>query len=197
MAGPTTEILNEDLKDLKREIHERYDSLREEFHGVAVELAELRGELKVTFNIARWAGALLVTTILTSGAAGLWWASGLNAKFDGLQNVMEERFKASDAKVDGLGKVMEERFKASDTKVDGLGKVMEERFKASDAKVDGLGKVMEERFKAVDERSKATDARLDRIEAALIKLLEQGRPPQPTKKAEDGTLKEAKGESPR
>ena len=128
MPGPTTEVLNDDLKELKREVHEGHEQLRRDFVKVAIELAELRGELKATLGIAKWAGALLVTTILTSGAGGLWWASGLNAK------------------VAGLGERMDERFKSSDN-------------------------------------------RLDRIEAAIGRLLDQGRPAQPTTKADVDAVK--------
>jgi len=47
------------------------------------------------------------------------------------------------------------------------------------AKVDALGARMDERFKAsdarLDEKFKANDARLDRLDAAITKLIEQGR----------------------
>jgi len=116
MAGPTTEVLNEDIKDLKFEIREikseikeqndeirrDFKMLREEFHQVALGLAELRGEAKVYLGVAKWAGAFIVTTVLTSGVAGIWWASNINAKVDGLEARTEERFKAIDTRFDRL-----------------------------------------------------------------------------------------------
>ena len=100
MPGPTTEVLNDDIKDLRREIRDRYDLFSKEFHGVAVELAELRGELKVTFKIVKWASALLVTTILSSGAAGLWWASDICAQVRTLNDKADERYGELDAKIE-------------------------------------------------------------------------------------------------
>jgi hypothetical protein len=117
MPGPTTEVLNEDIKDLKVEIRDfkaefrlALDLLHKEYHHIGVELAELRGELKVTFRIARWASALLVTSILTSGAAGLWWASRVDAKVDILGERLDERSQASSARMDERLKGMDARF---------------------------------------------------------------------------------------
>jgi len=174
VAGPTAEVLNEDIKDVRADIHDvRVDvsvvkaglqhvsediketkvDLRDirgdlavmklDLHNVGIALAEHKGEVRVYMGLAKWAGAVLVTTMLTSGAAGIWWASSLNAKLD-------ERSKATDARLD-------------------------ERFKAIDARLD--------------ERFKATDARLDKLEAAINKFIEQGRPAQPITKAEDGALR--------
>ena len=142
MAGPTTEVLNDDIKDLRREIHDRYDSLGKEFRGMAVEFAELRGELKVTFDLVKWAGALLVTTILGSGAGGLWWASDISAQVRMLNGKVAEKSGELDAKI-------------------------------------------QERFKAVD-------VRLDRLESLIIKALDQGRPVVPGKKSEVGADAPAK-----
>lgn len=109
MAGPTTEVLNEDIKELKTEIKEfksdvrhDLDLLREDFHKVALGVAELRGELRVTLGVARWAGALLVTTLLTSGIAGIWWASGINTKVDGLGARILEESEAINARISNL-----------------------------------------------------------------------------------------------
>ena len=137
MAGPTTEVLNDDIKDLRRDIHERSDLLGKEFHGVAVELAELRGELKVTFNIVKWAGALLVTTILTSGAAGLWWASDISAQVRTLNSKVAEKAGDLDAKI-------EEKFRGVDDRL----KAVDEKFKVVDARFDRLESLI---IKALDQ----------------------------------------------
>ena len=87
MPGPTTEVLNEDIKELKGEIKDiRLDmaTMRADVHAIAVGLAEFKGEVRVFMRLATWGGALLMTTVLTSGAAGIWWASGLTGKVDQL-----------------------------------------------------------------------------------------------------------------
>ena len=79
MPGPTTEVLNEDVRELKGEIRDiRSDmaTMRADIHAIAVGLAEFR----VFMRVVTWAGALLVTTALTGGVAAVWWASGITSE---------------------------------------------------------------------------------------------------------------------
>ncbi len=155
MAGPTTEILNEDIKEVKSDLHEiRVDSgvlraglqhvnddikelkadIRDtrsditvikndlhhmgiglgEFRGefrssdprkVAEGLATLQGEYKAVSGIAKWAGAFIVTTVVTIGSAGVWWASKLTSDV----RALETRFDKFEAQ---LGKLVEQRHPA-------------------------------------------------------------------------------------
>jgi len=88
VAGPTTEVLNEDIKELKAEIRDirgDLNVLKADVHNIALGLAELRAEVRVSLGVARWAGALLVTTILATASTGIWWASGLTGEVHSIE----------------------------------------------------------------------------------------------------------------
>jgi hypothetical protein len=127
VAGPTTEVLNDDIKELKVEIKEIKaeikeikadlrrgddeikadlrrgdDLLRQDFHKIAVGLAELNGEAKVYLGVAKWAVAFVVTTALTSGVAGIWWASSVNAKVEGLRSEIHEKTGTISSRIDKI-----------------------------------------------------------------------------------------------
>jgi predicted nuclease with TOPRIM domain len=155
VAGPTTEVLNEDIKEVKADLHEirvecgvlrsglqhvnddirelkaecreiRGDvavikmglqnvalalgELRGEFRSsdprkTAEDLATLKGEYKAVSSIAKWVGAFLITSVVTIGGAGVWWASKLTADVRALEgrfDKFETRFDKLESKFDKL-----------------------------------------------------------------------------------------------
>jgi hypothetical protein len=82
-------VLSDDLKELKADVHK-----------IDVDLAKLSAELHVVMGVAKWAGALLVTTILTSGVAGIWWASAINSRVGAVETRLD-RIEASITKAIG------------------------------------------------------------------------------------------------
>lgn len=103
MAGPTTEVLNEDLKELKADVRDSRDdmatlkaevhavaltvarlddlrpevaALRGDVQAIAVDLAGFKGEARVFLRIASWAGALAIASVVS----GVWWASALTGE---------------------------------------------------------------------------------------------------------------------
>jgi hypothetical protein len=108
MPGPTTEVLNDDIKELRDDLHKVETSLRDEIHRVEISLrgdlnrvetslttglAELRAEVRVSLGVVKWVGAFIVTTVLTGGIsaaiAGVWWASNITAEVKHLADVVE------------------------------------------------------------------------------------------------------------
>jgi hypothetical protein len=87
VPGPTTEVLSDDLEELKAELHADVrdirvnldsvkDSLKAEIHAVDVRLARLSAE----FGLAKWLlGATLVATLSQIGA-GIWWGATVTAE---------------------------------------------------------------------------------------------------------------------
>src|SRR4051794_29558046 len=49
------------------------ERMREHFQKQGLELAELQSAVKFGLSIAKWAGALLLLTVLFTGMAGIWW----------------------------------------------------------------------------------------------------------------------------
>jgi hypothetical protein len=185
VAGPTTEVLNEDIKEVKADLHEiRVDSgvlkaslqhvnddikelkvdsrdirgdiaviktdlqnvglglgeLRGEFRSsdlqkvagglatlqtqvgefrgefrssdprkTAEELATLQGEYKAISGIAKWVGAFLITSVVTIGSAGVWWASRLTADVRALEGRFDKLESQFDKFGAQLGKLVEQR----------------------------------------------------------------------------------------
>jgi prefoldin subunit 5 len=109
MAGPTTEVLDEDIKELKAEIRDMRVSLGGEVQRSAVSLAELRGE----FRLAKvFIGLTLVATLSGLGA-GIWWAATITANVHNFEVSTGEKFKALEVSTG-------EKFKALDDRIDRL-----------------------------------------------------------------------------
>jgi hypothetical protein len=65
MPGPTTEALNDDVKEL-----------RDDLHRIDVGLTEILTELKVLVGVATWGIGIIATTLI----GGVWWASATNSE---------------------------------------------------------------------------------------------------------------------
>jgi hypothetical protein len=74
----STEILNEDIKELKADIHK-----------LDVALAELRTEVKDAIGIAKWVATLVVGLLITGDAGGLvtgvWWATKISSRMEAVE----------------------------------------------------------------------------------------------------------------
>jgi hypothetical protein len=99
MAGPTTEVLNEDLKELKGDIHK-----------LASGLAVLRTEVRDAIALGRWAGTALVATLLTSGVGAVLWGASLTTKVYGMESRENEKFQDVGARLDKLESRLDARF---------------------------------------------------------------------------------------
>ena len=91
---------HEDIKELRidiREIRGNLDTLKADVHMIAVGVAQLGAEVRVSLGLARWAGTVLVATLLTGGVSAVWWASSINADVKRLSSDVSETKKAVDA----------------------------------------------------------------------------------------------------
>jgi hypothetical protein len=94
MAGPTTEVLNQDLtevradlRDIRGNLDSVKDSLKAEIHVVDVRLAKLSAE----FNLFKWVlGAVLVATLSQIGA-GIWWGATITSEVRHLTQAIERQ----------------------------------------------------------------------------------------------------------
>jgi hypothetical protein len=108
MPGPTTEVLNDDIKALREDLHKVEVALIREVQRVELGLAR---DLAVHGNQLRGivvAIRLLIVLAITSIGGSIWWGATVTAKVDGL----ERRLDKSDARFDRLeasiGKVLEQ-----------------------------------------------------------------------------------------
>lgn len=79
MPGPTTEILNDDIR-----------ALREDIHKLDLGLTEVRTELRIFIKLAKWGIGIIATTLITSTIASIWWASQINTEVHRLGQDMAE-----------------------------------------------------------------------------------------------------------
>ena len=103
MPGPTTEVLNDDLKEVRSDLHKVEVTLATEIHKVDNAVAKLGAE----FAVFKWLlGATLATTL--SGVVGsAYWAgslasrvTALEARFDKFEGRLE-RIESSITKAIG------------------------------------------------------------------------------------------------
>jgi chromosome segregation ATPase len=117
MPGLPTEILNEDIKELRadfREMRNTMDSLRKDLHGVSNGLTEVKTE----FRFAKWIlGFLLLGTISGIGS-GIWWAATITADMKALEANLSDKTKMLEAKIDEKAKATDARFEKVDARFD-------------------------------------------------------------------------------
>jgi hypothetical protein len=94
MSGPTTEAVNEDVKELRKDLHEVQVSLTGSIHEVDTKIEKLSSE----FNFAKWLIGLLLVTAVAGVVSGVWWAASINANVGELK-VRIDRIEASLAKI--------------------------------------------------------------------------------------------------
>jgi uncharacterized protein YoxC len=150
MAGPTTEVLNDDIR-----------VLRDEVHRVDLDVHVLGTQVQGIITAIKILGVFTLASLLS----GVWWGASLTAKVDGLAT----RLDKVEVKVDDFGK----RIDKLEARVDEFGK----RIEQIDAKVEDLGMRVDDLGKRVDDLGKRIDARFDRLEGSIGRLIEASRPP--------------------
>ena len=70
MAVPT-EVLNDDVKALREDLHQVELSLTKSIESVRHDVGKLQAE----FGLAKWLLGLILVTTMTATGSGIWWAS--------------------------------------------------------------------------------------------------------------------------
>lgn len=130
--GPTTTSIDEDVKELRAEVH-KFET------AITAEVRELRSQVRSATGVARWAATVLMTFLLTSGLGAVIWGARLDARVSGMELRLDDKFKALETRMD-------------------------------------------DKFQVIDERFKAVDARFDKLEAAILRAIEQARTQAPPPK---------------
>ena len=86
-----TDTLNEDIKELKGDVHK-----------LAIGLAELRQEVRDAIGLAKWAGTVVMGVLLTSGVGAVIWGASLTAKVYGMEARTGEKFQEVGIRIDKL-----------------------------------------------------------------------------------------------
>ena len=147
MPGPSTESLNDEIRELRDEIKESRQELHkvqiqliEEMHRVQsvhsgeisridVSLAELKTQVTFSTRVAIWGITLLTGSLLSGLLGGAWWASKIDYKVDQLEQRFDriasksEKFEASvEARFDkleaSLAKILEQTKPKSSSKLE-------------------------------------------------------------------------------
>ena len=94
MAGPTTEVLNEDVRDLRgdfREIRGHLDSFKSEIF-VDVRRIDLGlTRVQTEFSFAKWLLGSLLVAAVTGISTGIWWAATISANVRNLEISTNDR----------------------------------------------------------------------------------------------------------
>ena len=129
MPGPTTEILNDDVR-----------LLRDEIHRADLYVHEVGTQVKIIMSTVKVLGVFTLASLLS----GVWWGASLTVKVDGLGmriDKLEARGDKLEAKVDGLGSridKLETRIDKLEAKVDARFDKIDAQFKEVDARFDRL-----------------------------------------------------------
>lgn len=107
MAGPT-ELLSEDVKTLREDLHKMEISLKDEIHrgreSSSADLVKAKDsltqdinrvnvsveKLSSEFHILKWIMGLVLVAVVSGVLKGVWWASKINTKFDRLEASMSK-----------------------------------------------------------------------------------------------------------
>jgi chaperonin cofactor prefoldin len=95
MAGPTTEAVNEDVKELREDLHKTELALTKEIEGAKKEIAVVGDRVKGILTSIRLVAGLAITSIVASVGWGASLASdmkSLEKRFDKLEVVVDARF---------------------------------------------------------------------------------------------------------
>ncbi len=90
MPGPTTELLNDDLKLVRSDLKD----LTKDVQRIEIGLARVETE----FGFAKWLLGLLLLATITGIGSGIWWASAINNRVGHLETRFD-RLEASIAKI--------------------------------------------------------------------------------------------------
>ena len=98
MAGPTAEVLNDDLKSLREEFHRLEVAINGDIHRVEVELKGDIRELSTQVKGIITAVKILAVFALVSLISGVWWGATITADVRNLDKRFD-KLEASIAKV--------------------------------------------------------------------------------------------------
>jgi peptidoglycan hydrolase CwlO-like protein len=179
----TTEVLNEDIKELKAEVRDirgDLDVLTADVHRIDISLAELRSEVRAAIGFGKWVGTALVTLALTSGITAIIWGASLNAKVYGMEDRNSERFQEVGTRIDRTEVRIGEKFQEVNTRIDRLESRIDARINKVEERIDKLEAKMDAKIDALDAKIDALDAkidaRFDKLEATIARALGQARP---------------------
>jgi outer membrane murein-binding lipoprotein Lpp len=118
MPGPTTEVLNDDIR-----------ILRDEVHRVDLDVRELITKVGGIITSIKILGVFTLGGL----ASGLWWGGSLTTKVDGLSgriDKVETRIEKLETKIDARFDKVDDRFKEINARFDRLegliGKLLEQ-----------------------------------------------------------------------
>ena len=120
----STEVLNDDIKELKGEMQR-----------LGVGLAELRQEVRDAIGLARWAATLLAGVLLTSGLGAVIWGARLDTKVSGMESRTAEKFQEVGIRIDAMEKRIGEKLQDADKRVDKLEARIDARFDKLEASI--------------------------------------------------------------
>ncbi len=101
MPGPTTEVLSDDVKDLRTDLHKTEVALSAEIHRVDNAVGKLSGE----FAFYKWLTGATFATVLTGVVAMSWTGGTLSARVGAVEarlDKMEGRLDRMEAKIDRI-----------------------------------------------------------------------------------------------
>jgi hypothetical protein len=110
MAGPTTESVNEDVKELREDLHKVAASITADVHKLAVGLAELRQEVRDAIGLAKWAATVAMGVLVTSGIGAVIWGASLTTKVYGMESRGNEKFQEAASRAEKLEASINARF---------------------------------------------------------------------------------------
>jgi hypothetical protein len=92
MAGPTTEVLNQDLKDVRNDLKNLNDDVKQ--LGTKIEV--VCGQLNLLASLAIIAIGLIGGLLSTGLVTGIWWESGISSDVRHLETEVSEIRKSAD-----------------------------------------------------------------------------------------------------
>jgi predicted PurR-regulated permease PerM len=110
----STEILNDDVKDLRKDFAASQLSLTNEINGVRVAVEKLSTRLNMVVAILGGLSLAALGLTITGLCAGFYWAGSIETSVKGLG----ERSKAVDARIDKLEENVNARFDKVDARMD-------------------------------------------------------------------------------
>ncbi len=109
MAGPTTEVLNDEVKALREDFHRVGSTILDRIHELDLKQAELRRDVLSATALARWAGTIFVATLLGGGVSTIWWGAILTTKVYGMESRVNEKFQELSTRIDKMESKIENR----------------------------------------------------------------------------------------
>ena len=102
MPGPTTEVLYDDLKELRGDVRQIQADVRRMDNNLT--------KVQTEFAFAKWfLGTLLLSTLAGIGT-GIWWAATITANVKGLEMRTDDKFSEMNKRFEDKFSEMNKRF---------------------------------------------------------------------------------------